>query len=530
LTRRLKQIVFKSSLAWCGLAALALAFGAGGFGNADATGDTRTISMHHVHTNEDITITYKRDGKYDDEAVKKINWFLRDWRRNEAIKMDPRLIDIVWEVWQDVGAKNPVSIVCGYRAPSTNAMLRRRSKGVARDSQHTRGHAMDFFIPGASLEAMRIAGLRMQQGGVGYYPTSGSPFVHLDTGSIRHWPRMNHNELARVFPDGRTVHIPSDGKPLSGYQLALADIERRGNTPSANSLIAAREAGIAVDNGAKARNLLASLFHRHSDDEDQGRATSVTGSTSRNRIAAIPVKPETVSRDSSAGTTQLAAVPLPARRPMKAVEVAGAVTAIPALPARSTKPAPPTPNSIVAARGGWDDAGALRQLTDPGQLRMASIADEPQIASIAYASVDKTTPAAKPAFSGLHFTRKANAAELDPNFAHTLAAATQPAAAKPTKPAAAIPAPARVAKAPGTDDSWLRAVMLAPDLQHYLSATLIGAPDPKELRALMQKPNSALVISFSDDPLLGILPSQFTGEAVVFLETVSFSKRTASLR
>jgi hypothetical protein len=440
--------------------------------------------------------------------------------------MDPRLIDIVWEVWQDVGAKNPVSIVCGYRAPSTNAMLRRRSKGVARDSQHTRGHAMDFFIPGAPLEAMRIAGLKMQRGGVGYYPTSGSPFVHLDTGSIRHWPRMSHNELARVFPDGRTVHIPSDGKPLAGYKLALADIERRGSVPSENSLAAARAAGIAVDPGAKAGTLLASLFHRHSDDEDEGPNASVTGSTQPNKIAAVPVKPETVRKTEAPGAAPFAAVPLPARRPVK-VEVAVAAMAPQAI--RPAERVPPTPGSIVAARGGWDDAGALRQLTDPGQLRMASIADEPQIAAIAYASVDKTTPSAKPAFSGLHFTRKANAAELDPNFARTLTAATQPATAAAAPPAS-VPATAKVVKAPGVDDIWLRAVMLAPNLQHYLSATLIGAPDPKELRALMQKPSNALAMSFSDDPMLGILPDQFTGEAVIFLETVSFSRRTASLR
>ena len=80
------------------------------------------------------------------------------------------------------------------------------------------------------------------------------------------------------------------------------------------------------------------------------------------------------------------------------------------------------------------------------------------------------------------------------------------------------------------DDIWLRAVMLAPDLQYYLSATLIGAPDPKELRPLMLKPNSALTMSFSNDPASVIPTDRFSGEAVVFLETVSFSTRTAALR
>ena len=123
---------------------------------AIANGDTRTISMHHVHSGEDITITYKKNGRFDDEALKKLNWFLRDWRRNEATTMDPKLIDIVWEVWREVGSDKPVEVIGGYRAPATNNMLRRRSKGVARNSQHTVGHAMDFYIPGAPLEKMRM--------------------------------------------------------------------------------------------------------------------------------------------------------------------------------------------------------------------------------------------------------------------------------------------------------------------------------------------------------------------------------------
>ncbi len=93
------------------------------------------------------------------------------------------------------------------------------------------GHAMDFYIPGIPLEQLRVIGLRLQRGGVGFYPESGSPFVHMDTGGIRMWPRMTREELARVFPDGRTVHIPTDGKPLPGYALALADIRKRGERP-----------------------------------------------------------------------------------------------------------------------------------------------------------------------------------------------------------------------------------------------------------------------------------------------------------
>ena len=141
--------------------------------------------------------------------------------------MDRHLFDILWEVYRDVDGKKPIQIIYAYRAPATNAMLRRRSSGVARFSQHMLGHAMDFFIPGVPLERQREAGLRLQRGGVGYYPSSGSPFIHLDVGSVRMWPRMSRAQLAKVFPDGRTVHVPTDGQPLAGYALALADIEKR---------------------------------------------------------------------------------------------------------------------------------------------------------------------------------------------------------------------------------------------------------------------------------------------------------------
>ena len=159
----------------CGLAALLLLIGSRGLQNAIAEGDTRTISLHHIHTNEDITITFKREGRYDEAALDKLNWFLRDWRREQQIRMDPHLIDLVWEVQRETGSKEPIWVVCGYRSPETNAMLRRRSDGVAKYSQHMLGHAMDFYIPGVPLEQLRVIGLRLQRGGVGFYPTVGLP-------------------------------------------------------------------------------------------------------------------------------------------------------------------------------------------------------------------------------------------------------------------------------------------------------------------------------------------------------------------
>jgi len=223
-------------------AAILLVLGYAGLQQADAVSETRTLSLHHVHTGEDLTVTYKRNGRYDQAALQKLDWFLRDWRRNEQTRMDPQLFDLLWEVHREVGAKEAIHVISGYRAPETNAMLRARSNGVAFYSQHISGSAIDFFIPGVPLETQRIAALRLQGGGVGYYPNPASRFIHVDTGNVRHWPRMTRDQLLRVFPNGHTAHLPADGQPLPGHALALADLAR-GKRPAAAprpSLVAQR--------------------------------------------------------------------------------------------------------------------------------------------------------------------------------------------------------------------------------------------------------------------------------------------------
>lgn len=250
-----------------GLAAVLLIIGCQSLQSAAAEGDTRTISMHHLHTGETITITYKRDGRYVPSALKKLDWFLRDWREHKQTNMDPHLIDLLWLVDRDVGGTRPIQIVCGYRDEHTNKMLRHRSKhsGVAVHSQHILGKAIDFYIPGVPLAKLRAIGLQLQIGGVGFYPTSGSPFVHMDVGDVRHWPRMTRQQLVHIFPDGRTVHVPTDGRPLRHYAQALLEVERHGGRPSVKSLQAAERAGAITDRERIAaqsgnRTLLAALL------------------------------------------------------------------------------------------------------------------------------------------------------------------------------------------------------------------------------------------------------------------------------
>ncbi len=197
---------------------------------------TQTLKLYFVHTGEKASITFKRNGIYDPRGLAQVNRFLRDWRKNEPAKMDPELLDLIWEVHKRSGSRDYIHIVSGYRSPDTNNMLRSRSAntGVAKRSQHTLGKAMDFYIPGVNLSTLRAIGMQMQIGGVGFYPTSGSPFVHMDVGNVRAWPRMSRQELAKIFPDGRTLHRPADGRPLPGYNQALAAARQKPSTGVAN--------------------------------------------------------------------------------------------------------------------------------------------------------------------------------------------------------------------------------------------------------------------------------------------------------
>ena len=229
-----------------------------------AESGNRTLKLYFLHTREKAEITFKRNGRYDQRGLKQLNQFLRDWRRNEPTKMDPRLFDLVWEVYQKVGATGYINVVSAYRSPATNSMLRSRTKGVAKKSQHMLGKAMDFFIPGVKLATLRATAMKFQVGGVGYYPTSGSPFVHLDVGSVRAWPRMSRQQLVGLFPDGKTMHIPTDGKPLPGYQQAVADYKRR---VGADAIQVA--GGGSSPAASKRKGFLASLFGGGGDEDEE---------------------------------------------------------------------------------------------------------------------------------------------------------------------------------------------------------------------------------------------------------------------
>lgn len=201
---------------------------------ADGRAETRALKIYYVHTNERAQVVFKKNGRYVNSGLKQLNYLLRDWRRNEPTRMDPRLFDLVWQVYQMSGSHDYIHVISGYRSAQTNNMLRIRTahSGVAKNSQHMLGKAMDFYLPDVNLERLWEIGLRQQAGGVGYYPSSGSPFVHMDVGNVRHWPRMSRRELMALFPDGKTMHIPNDGHPLEHYAQAVAEYRARAGRPA----------------------------------------------------------------------------------------------------------------------------------------------------------------------------------------------------------------------------------------------------------------------------------------------------------
>lgn len=513
------------------LASALLVLGTKGLQNAVANGDTRTLTIHHTHTGEDITVTYKRDGRYDEAGLAKLNHFLRDWRNHEQTKMDPRLFDVVWEVYQDVGAREPIQIISAYRSPQTNAMLRRRSRGVAQFSQHMLGKAMDFNIPGVPLDQVRAAGLRAQRGGVGFYPTSGSPFVHLDVGSIRHWPRMTREQLVRVFPNGRTVHVPSDGHPLSGYALALADVQRRGSAPSQTSLASARSAGVVTADASETtsgkRGFFAKLFGTgQSDDEEE--ADSKTQSPRRALAAA---------KDESAASPKASAamVPMPRTRPAKPeIAVAQASVAPAASAPAPVKIAAPkiasnaTPAQIVEARGVW--RAEYRHLADaapPPRTAARKGAQRFEVASVEPTALPRFPGQPEPekptesllSFAPVESARPASRPRALPTMIRSANATVVPRTTQPVR--------AAMAAAGRADNPWLRGVLLSPSIHTAMGVTTIGLPKYRELADLIHKPAITVAMTFIDEPE-SLDTLEFRGSAVSFVPTLTFGQIVAS--
>lgn len=147
--------------------------------------DARSLSFYHTHTGKALTVVYYENGRYVPGALDAINDFLKDFRNGDEHRMDPALFDVLFDIKLKTGTHAPFQVISAYRSPATNQMLRDNSTGVAKDSMHLRGQAIDVRLADVPLAKLRSVALDLQKGGVGFYPES--QFVHVDTGRVRWW-------------------------------------------------------------------------------------------------------------------------------------------------------------------------------------------------------------------------------------------------------------------------------------------------------------------------------------------------------
>jgi uncharacterized protein YcbK (DUF882 family) len=144
------------------------------------------LALFNTNTRERLIVTYRDSlGEYYQDALQSLNWLFRCHNTNETTTMDLRVLEYLNRLDNLLGGNNEIHIISGYRSPAYNSHLRTRSKGVAKDSLHMKGMAIDLRVPGVSLQRIRQAALSLAAGGVGYYPQTG--FVHIDSGLFRSW-------------------------------------------------------------------------------------------------------------------------------------------------------------------------------------------------------------------------------------------------------------------------------------------------------------------------------------------------------
>jgi uncharacterized protein YcbK (DUF882 family) len=169
-----------------GLAAAGCVLGLSPCGIARAAvSGARRLSFYSLHTQEALSTVFWQDGRLVPDALAEIDWHLRDFRTGEVLAIDPGLLDLLHSLSRTMAYDGPIHVISGYRSAKTNAMLAAQSGGVAKNSYHVRGMAIDLRLPGRSLRDVQRAALELARGGVGFYPRS--DFVHVDTGPVRRW-------------------------------------------------------------------------------------------------------------------------------------------------------------------------------------------------------------------------------------------------------------------------------------------------------------------------------------------------------
>jgi uncharacterized protein YcbK (DUF882 family) len=152
---------------------------------ASTVAATRSVRFVHTHTGESLTARYFEDGAYNQACLQQVDFLLRDFRTGEQHSIDPSLLDVLHELQRLADRDAAFEVISAYRSPRTNAMLHRRSNGVAEHSQHVLGKAIDIRLSGYPTRRLGEHARSMSRGGVGFY--AASDFVHVDTGPVRFW-------------------------------------------------------------------------------------------------------------------------------------------------------------------------------------------------------------------------------------------------------------------------------------------------------------------------------------------------------
>ncbi|MEJ2435792.1 MAG: hypothetical protein P8Y53_22640, partial [Pseudolabrys sp.] len=336
----------------------------------------------------------------------------------------------------------------------------------------------------------------------------------MDVGHVRHWPAIARSSLKKIFPHGRTVHIPSDGKPLLGYAAALAAVERRGNAPNRRSLDAARAAGVITEGQVREAELIAA----HPGTARTVLA-SLTGSGNTEAYSADSML-SPASRQAPKAPMRLASLRAPATAAAKPAHHDRPVPLPPGRPrtmvtAHAKRKPAAEPVQTASLVGGKADSRNIWG----GVFSSAHAADTPF-------NVAATDPAAtgSAANTALAYADESDLAAI--KRVSPMGAIVPPPPAATVTPAganAAIATKAPVASGGMHGDSpWLRATLLTPNVSDYMTATRLAKVDPKWMSAVLHKPEQAVMTSFSADPSFGMVTSRFTGHAVVFLATATF--------
>jgi len=409
------------------------------------------------------------------------------------------------------------------------------------------------------LEELRVIGLRLQRGGVGFYPSSGSPFVHMDTGGVRMWPRMTRNELLRVFPDGRTAYIPSDGRPLPAYELALADIRKYGK-----DLPAAIEMARDEHRGVKA--LSEQFTNAEQTEEDPDEAADAA--------AAVAATSGASRADNPAANALAAALERVAERMREAANVADKpalyhTASLEEMPTgqAAQRVTGPTPNQVILARGYWqglpdgqiaaqpanapsasppsrkaaanalpDITGALKAFADaprdrvPPDVALAYAPQQPELNVPVFAPAPAAGPTSQPAKAAQPIEVQTRLPVPPPPVGTTIA--MKRGTDQTTSTIVAPPPPSSTTSAPGgeADNPWLRALVLSPNVGRYLTTLMLGAEDFRSLAALVEHPKSSVMMTFASEPSPGLTDDRFSGSAIVFVPTITFQTHTSALR